>query len=66
MTKENEPTKKSIKQHLLSGGILYLFICNFIATFYLVMVKIPNTPAWATYPIAIGTLITAVVIWFKK
>lgn len=66
MAKDNETPKKTLKEHAKEAGIFYLFLCNLLATFYLVLVTVPTAPQWATYPVAIGTAITALVAWFKK
>lgn len=65
MKKENE-AKKSIGQHIGDYLTFYMFVCNFIATFYLVLVRVPNAPYWASFPIALGTMLTVVVTWFKR
>lgn len=66
MAKDIEPTKKTLKMHLVDAGIFYLFLCNLLATFYLILVTVPSAPFWATYPVAFGTAITALVAWFKN
>lgn len=65
MAKEIE-TKKTFTQHIKEAGILYLFLCNIGASLYLLVVRIPNVPVWATYPVVIGTVISAGIAWYKR
>ncbi len=67
MSKDKETKqKKSLKQVFKSVGIFYIFVSCMLATVYLVLVKVPNAPSWATYPVALGTAIAALVAWFNK
>lgn len=59
-------SKETNKKNLLSAGILYLFLCNIIAVGYLLIVRVPSAPVWATYPIVVGVAISAGIAWFKK
>lgn len=63
MTKENKILNKKQAKELLT---FYVFICNFIATFYLILVKIPNVSVWVTVPIAIGTSISVITSWYNR
>lgn len=65
MTKEIQ-TKKTFKQHIKEAGLLYLFLSNLGATMYLVAVRIPDMPVWATAPISLGTAISAGIAWYNR
>jgi uncharacterized membrane protein len=65
-TKETDIEKKTIKQHIKSVGIFYLFLSCVGATIYMLLVKVPNAPEWVNYPILLGTTISAVVAWYYR
>lgn len=59
-------TKKTLKENLKDAGVLFLFLSQILAVGYLLLVKVPNVPAYATGVVALGVAISACITWFRR